>query len=75
MINPDNVWHVLPVDDIQPHIDKVTYPPDGMPYCDCPCKPTCREEGKDGFLVIHNSFDGREGVEWANEILDNNGKN
>jgi hypothetical protein len=24
------------------------------------------------IVVIHNSFDGREGVEWANIILNNN---
>lgn len=33
----------------------------------CKCNPQVLTEGE--LIVIHNSFDGREGVEWANEII------
>jgi len=55
--------HVLPVDDTR----------DGAPFeheetTTCPCAPSVERVG-DGFLVVHNSFDGREAVEWANAVL------
>jgi len=34
----------------------------------CKCKPKI-EVLEDRVLIIHNSFDGREAVEWANEII------
>jgi hypothetical protein len=34
----------------------------------CHCEPTCKIESGE-IVVIHNSFDGREAAEWANEIL------
>lgn len=37
-------------------------------FCKCDCIPRIEKEGEI-FLVHHNSFDGREGVEWANEVL------
>jgi hypothetical protein len=40
-------YHILPIDDIQPHIEDIT----------CPCVP--REEEN---LIIHYSFDGRENI-------------
>ena len=51
--------HVHPLDDLEEHDINST---------NCKCKPTIIKEGNE-FIVIHNSFDGREGVEWANEIL------
>jgi hypothetical protein len=46
----------------------------GRPFCGCICRPTYQEVGDEiqgiiGVIVVHNSFDGREGVEWAKEIL------
>lgn len=35
---------------------------------DCHCNPKTIEESG-CFILVHNSFDGREGIEWANEIL------
>lgn len=53
-------WHVLPVNDVEEHEELTT----------CKCEP--RVEFIEGdMLIIHNSFDGREGVEWVNEILNN----
>lgn len=50
--------HVLPVDDLRPHEETST----------CPCGPRVITENGT-MICIHNSFDGREGLEWANEIL------
>jgi hypothetical protein len=56
------VIHVYPVDEENKHeIQSQLYP-------FCKCFPS--EEVKSETLIIkHNSFDGREGVELANEIL------
>lgn len=54
------VYHVLPVNDTKDH---------RAIYC-CWCVPETHIEGLN-FVVTHNSFDGREGVEWANELLKN----
>lgn len=46
-------WHVIPMNDLQPHEDDL----------DCWCMP---EINHDENLIIHNSLDGREKVENAN---------
>jgi hypothetical protein len=38
----------------------------------CACKPEHKEEENDVLIIVHNSFDGREGVEWVNKILTKN---
>jgi hypothetical protein len=53
--------HVHPLNDIKEHDTSET-------GNTCHCEPTCKMEAGEIF-VIHNSFDGREGVEWANQIL------
>jgi len=68
MIDPDKVYHVYPRNDLEEHYLECVYPAIGSPYCPCKCDPQFKEEG-DGLLIVHNSFDGREGVEIANEIL------
>lgn len=55
------MWHLLPHNDIKPHEETTT----------CECLPTI-EFIEDEIVVIHNSFDGREGVEQAEKILKNN---
>jgi hypothetical protein len=35
----------------------------------CHCEPSIIMQPDSEIIVVHNSFDGREGVEWANEIL------
>lgn len=64
----DNIWHVVPMGDIQPHWDECIIDDDGTPLCKCVCEPTTYKEDA-GYIIVHNSFDGREGVEWTNEIL------
>jgi hypothetical protein len=52
--------HVYPLDDTEEHLlDGTT----------CKCEPEIIAEPNADIIVVHNSFDGREGVEWANEIL------
>lgn len=52
------IYHVLPINDLKEHIESYR----------CSCEPTVENEGEN-MLVIHNSFDGREGVEIVNDIL------
>lgn len=72
-MNPDkalnDVWHVTPINDIQRHIEKTDYDITKGIICLCKCSPTYEYPLGGGCVVIHNSFDGREGVEWANEII------
>jgi hypothetical protein len=68
MIDPNKVYHVYPVDDLEEHYLECVYPAIGHPYCPCKCKPKFIEEG-DALIIRHNSFDGREGLEWVKEIL------
>ena len=70
MIDSEKVYHIYPINDEQEHYLECVYPAIGYPYCPCKCNPEFKEEG-DALLIVHNSFDGREGVEWANEILNN----
>ena len=37
----------------------------------CKCNPEVIIQPNSEIIVVHKSFDGREGVEWANEILNN----
>lgn len=52
-------WHILPVADIEPHDESST----------CKCEPAVQVMEFGDLIIIHNSFDGREGVEIANQIL------
>jgi len=52
------VWHVTPTNDLEPHEESTI----------CKCEPKVLHENGD-MIVVHNSFDGREGVEIVNEIL------
>ena len=53
--------HVHPLNDIKEHDTSDT-------GNTCHCNPSVKIEAGE-MVVIHNSFDGREGVEWTNEIL------
>lgn len=52
------IIHVLPVNDTTEHEETT----------ECKCRPIIKTEGE-SMIVIHNSYDGREGLEWAKEIL------
>ena len=51
--------HVSPADDLKKHIIKGT---------NCHCKPTIKVVGA-VLIIIHNSYDHREIIEQANEII------
>jgi hypothetical protein len=76
----DQIHHVYPVNDEKKHLlECERVDTDDLPYCACRCRPTHQEvgnaiQGITGLIVIHNSFDGREGVEWANEIINQTNK-
>lgn len=55
------IWHILPINDLKEHVELST----------CPCEPTVLPLDGGDILVTHNSYDGREAVEWANEIINN----
>lgn len=57
-------WHVTPTDDLKPHANAGTT---------CECEPRVEFSESGDMIVIHNSYDGREGVEWANELLNMEG--
>ena len=52
-------WHLLPINDLKEHEDSTT--------CDCNPNVEFHEDGD--MIVIHNSYDGREALEMANEII------
>lgn len=54
--------HVFPLNDLREHDISDT-------GTSCPCEPEVIIEPDTEIIVIHNSFDGREGVEWVEEIL------
>lgn len=66
--------HAYPSNDLRTHyLESVDARLDGFgdevpPHCPCLCSP--RYEKENGiWLIIHNSFDGREGIEITNDIL------
>lgn len=54
-------YHVIPNNDARPHEQTTT----------CECGPKV-EHIAGNMVIIHNSFDGREGIEWAAEIINSN---
>lgn len=70
IIETRGLRHVIPLNDLGDHDTHAYYGRDGLPLCDCHCTP--RKEwmsDSDAWVFVHSSFDGREGCEWANEIL------
>jgi len=52
--------HVYPLNDIKEHDIESTL---------CKCEPSIIADKDSDIIVVHNSFDERECIEWANEIL------
>lgn len=81
----DKIWHVYPVNDLKDHnldsewrtIEYGSFSDDGSMrhnieqrlICKCSCGPAYREQPNGAVIVVHNSFDGREGLEWFKEIF------
>jgi len=54
------MWCVVPVDDIQPHKDFDST---------CACGPRVVIVPNGEMFIVHNLFDGREGIEFVNHLL------
>ena len=54
-----DIYHVTPVNDTEAHVETG----------DCSCRPEIDVQRNGNVVITHNSFDGREAVELANEIL------
>lgn len=73
----NNIWHVYPVNDVEEHFqitekgNKIIVSGEVRTEitCRCKCNPTIKYLENDGVIVKHHSWDGREGVEWFNEIV------
>lgn len=52
------IYHVIPLGDTKSHRESYV----------CSCLPEIKYESHN-MIIVHNSNDGREGIEWANEIL------
>lgn len=82
MVDEENIFHVYPRGDTEDHILTVKQSVIGVDMymvmiysmmCECKCNPRIERQKNGAVIVVHNSFDGREGVEWANEILKGEG--
>lgn len=70
------IQHIIPINDLREHSEKVVNHI-GLMVCVCECHPVSRpmwdcpkdKDGEDNYIFVHFSYDGREGMEWANEIL------
>ena len=81
----DNIWHVFPMNDKKEHILETEWKTiqygryddwqnpeivvEQRLICPCDCCPAIKEQSNGAFIVVHGSFDGREGLEIVNEIL------
>jgi hypothetical protein len=80
-MDKDRINHVVPLNDEHSHLIDSYYDMANQLVCRCGCKPNVKAIINEcdnyiiGFTIIHNSFDGREAVEWANEILKESDKN
>lgn len=61
-IKKNNMIHAYPINDLEQH---------DLEGTQCKCNPQVIVEPNAEIIIVHNSFDGREGVELANEILKN----
>jgi hypothetical protein len=55
----DNAYHIVPLDDDEMHTLSRS----------CECRPAAKAVDEISTMIIHNSFDGREGYEQALELL------
>lgn len=62
--DPDNVWHVKPVNDLKKHHNSMM----------CWCNPKVELQENRGLIVVHNSYDMREyresGAKWSCEKIE-----
>ena len=67
------IYHVLPINDIEEHSEEVEMALGFIPVSKCKCMAQPQlDPDSGGWVIVHNSFDGREALEEANEILNQN---
>ena len=54
-----SIWHILPNNDLKLHEESSA----------CDCQPRVEWQENGDLILIHNAYDGREGLEMALEIL------
>jgi hypothetical protein len=54
--------HIYPINEEENH---------NLEGSQCKCISNIIIESNSYIIVVHNSYDGREAIEWANEILNN----
>jgi hypothetical protein len=65
-----NIVHVIPINDLQEHIEDVEMYLDVFPIPKCKCLPQPQlDPVSGGWIIKHGAFDGREALEEVNEIL------
>lgn len=68
-----NIIQVIPLEDEADHYEGVIWGDIGkdtlFPISKCECHPRTEAQESEIFIIIHSSFDGREGLEWAKDIL------
>lgn len=74
----DEIVNVIPLNDSKQHYDGLSWTDETdtyhspIPKSICSCNPRREYISETGrWMFIHNSFDGREGLEWATQILKN----
>lgn len=67
---PTVFQHVVPVNDLEEHTIEEGYKC-GVWTGLCKCDPDKKLVDPDErtWIIVHTSFDGREGVDWANDLL------
>lgn len=73
IVTNELVRQVLPLGDSEPHDERYhmeLLPDDPCihPVSNCKCHPEILQHGN-AFILVHSAFDGRLGIEWANELL------
>lgn len=69
------ILHIVPLNDSSQHYEATSFATEEnkwtpYPSSICLCIPIRKYVPEtDGWILVHNSFDGREGLEWAAEIL------
>lgn len=80
-MDTNRINHIYPINDDDDHLLEIEYDMANQLKCRCNCNPKLEfHKSYNGYYiagvsVIHNSFDGREAVEWANGILKESDKN
>lgn len=67
-----NIVQVIPLEDEAEHYEGVIWGNLGFgdfPVSKCECHHRIETQENGTFIIIHSSFDGREGLEWAKDIL------